>query len=112
MDAATGSAAREESESPSPAGGLRAFTQSGTFEWYTPDFILNIVRELFVPGCIDLDPCSCAAANTRVGATSFYDERANGLAEGNAWKGNVFLNPAFGTREGRSLQGLFFAVCA
>ncbi|EFJ48146.1 hypothetical protein VOLCADRAFT_104840 [Volvox carteri f. nagariensis] len=88
-------------------GGLRVFMQSDTCEWYTPDFILDLVRELFTPGCIDLDPCSCAAANTRVRATSFYDEATDGLAEGSAWRGN----PAFGVRRGQSLQGLFFGRC-
>ncbi|EFJ47950.1 hypothetical protein VOLCADRAFT_91459 [Volvox carteri f. nagariensis] len=92
-------------------GGLPVITRSDTCEWYTPDFILDLVRELFTPGCIDLDPCSCAAANTRVRATSFYDEATDGLAEGNAWRGNVFLNPAFGVRRGQSLQELFFGRC-
>ncbi|EFJ39928.1 hypothetical protein VOLCADRAFT_108410 [Volvox carteri f. nagariensis] len=53
-------------------GGLRLFMQSNTWKWYTPDFILDLVHELFAPGCIDLDPCSCAAANTQDTAFKAY----------------------------------------
>ena len=102
--AATGVSRRQD--------GLQVFVQSNTCEWYTPDLILDLVRELFAPGRIDLDPCSCAAANTRVKANSFFDEGADGLADNNAWHGNVFLNPALGKRGGHSLQGLFFERCA
>ncbi|GIL83672.1 hypothetical protein Vretimale_10361 [Volvox reticuliferus] len=104
-------ATKHQRQLPVHYGGLHVFTRSETCEWYTPDFILDLVRELFAPGHIDLDPCSCAAANTRVRAISYYDERMDGLAEMNEWNGNVFLNPAFGMRDGHSLQGLFFAKC-
>ncbi|GIM16161.1 hypothetical protein Vretimale_18811 [Volvox reticuliferus] len=97
-------ATKHQRASPVHYGGLHVFTRSETCEWYTPDFILDLVRELFAPGHIDLDPCSCAAANTRVRAISYYDERVDGLAEMNEWNGNVFLNPAFGMRDGHSLH--------
>lgn len=74
-----------------------------TNEWFTPDTILALVAHLFAPGVIELDFCSTAAANTRVGARAYYDVAPDGLDVKNAWTGNVFINPPFGTRAGRSL---------
>lgn len=91
---------------------MRVFKLSGSCEWYTPSHVLELVRELFAPGVIDLDPCSSAEANTRVGATAYYDAAADGLSEDNAWEGNVFVNPPFGKIRGRSMQGAFFKRCA
>ena len=80
-------------------------------EWYTPVVTLGLVREVFAPGGIDIDPCSTAEANTRVRAVLFYDAASDSLNKRNAWWGNVFLNPPFGTRDGQSMQGMFFKRC-
>ena len=87
------------------------FYQSRSNEWYTPGEVLDAVRELFMPGAIDLDPCSTVDANERIRATAFYDRDSDGLATANPWSGNVFVNPPFGVRAGASLQGLFFKRC-
>ncbi|PNH12448.1 hypothetical protein TSOC_000609 [Tetrabaena socialis] len=61
---------------------------------------------------IDLDPCSTAEANTRVGAVRFFDAAADGLDPGNVYSGNVFCNPPFGVMAGgESMQGLFLERC-
>ncbi|PNH02252.1 hypothetical protein TSOC_011770 [Tetrabaena socialis] len=93
-----------------PPGACVVFS-SGSLEWYTPEPVLQLVREVFAPGRIDLDPCSSASANARVQAGRFFDERADGLAPKNEWSGNVFSNPPFGMRGGRSMQGLFVERC-
>ncbi|EFJ39769.1 hypothetical protein VOLCADRAFT_100579 [Volvox carteri f. nagariensis] len=93
-------------------GNVRLFLSSESPEWFTPLSIIELVREVFTPGRIDLDPCSSAAANTRVGATVYYDMESDGLLECNAWMGNVFVNPPFGVRGGASYQSLFFQRCA
>ena len=88
------------------------FLQSNTAEWYTPTHILDLVREVFSPGGIDLDPCTTADANSRVRATCTFDVQTDGLADESKWAGNVFVNPPFGMRAGHSMQGLFFDRCA
>jgi hypothetical protein len=87
------------------------FLQSHSNEWYSPDDVLDRVKRLFEPRGIDLDPCSTADANTRVGALTFFDLEANGLADENEWRGNVYINPPFGVQDGQSLQSLFFSKC-
>ena len=46
-------------------------------------------------GAIDLDPASCALANTLIGARQFYTKEQNGLAL--PWFGRVYLNPPGGS---------------
>lgn len=60
---------------------------------------------------MDRNECSSGDANVRVKAARCFDMTADGLSPGLAWEGNVFLNPPFSTREGKSLQGLFFERC-
>lgn len=61
-------------------------------EHYTPPGIALAAREVL--GSIDLDPASCAAANTLVQASRFFSEYEDGLAR--EWSGRVFLNPPGG----------------
>ena len=50
-----------------PPTGQAVFMRSESNEWYTPENILTLVRQLFAPGSIDLDPCSSCDANERMG---------------------------------------------
>ena len=59
--------------------------------WYTPDWLLDLVRE--VMGEIDLDPASCEQAQRRVKALEYYDTDANGLLQ--PWYGRVYINPPY-----------------
>ena len=57
-------------------------------EWYTPIDIIDAARSVF--GCIDCDPASSRAAQTRVNATTFYTLADDGLSQ--LWHGDVWLN--------------------
>jgi hypothetical protein len=72
-----------------------ALTLSKTPEHFTPPWLLAVARE--VMGAIDLDPCSCAEAQTNVRATRWYGVADDGLAR--PWAGRVFVNPP-GDRRG------------
>ena len=63
---------------------------SGQNEWYTPDYILDAIREMFD---IDMDPASSDIANERVQAHTYYTIEQDGLKY--EWRGNVFLNPPY-----------------
>lgn len=63
---------------------------SGQNEWYTPDYILDAVREVFD---IQMDPASSDIANERVQALVYYTIDQDGLKH--EWRGNVFLNPPY-----------------
>lgn len=62
----------------------------------TPADVIAAAHDLM--GGIDLDPASCAAANARVGATHYFTQADDGLAQ--AWGSDpptrVFLNPPGG----------------
>ncbi len=58
-------------------------------EHYTPGYIVELAREVMEG--IDLDPASCALANTMVRADEFFTKEQNGLSL--PWRGSVFLNP-------------------
>ena len=72
--------------------GAHVGNNSGNSEWYTPQAYVDAVRESM--GGIDIDPCSCKAANGVVQADTFYDESDNGLCL--EWPGRVFVNPPYG----------------
>ena len=65
-------------------------------EWQTPSYVLDAARAAM--GGIDLDPASCASANERVGAASYFDPSTDGLVA--AWPSGarVWLNPPYATQ--------------
>ena len=67
---------------------------SGDREYYTPDRIVRLVRDLF--GEIDLDPASCLEANQTVQARTYYTKHQDGLIL--PWFGKVWLNHPFDRR--------------
>lgn len=64
-------------------------------EYYTPAEVISAARSVL--GRIDLDPCSCEAANRTVGAQSYYTLLEDGLRQ--EWRGRVWVNPP-GRRSG------------
>lgn len=57
-------------------------------EWYTPEHVLDLVREVL--GQIDIDPASSNIAQERVGAAKFYTKEQDGLKY--SWVGKVYCN--------------------
>jgi phage N-6-adenine-methyltransferase len=63
-------------------------------EWFTPEHIIKAARRVL--GGIDLDPASCSAANTIVGALLYYSpERGTDGLEMEWWARAVWLNPPY-----------------
>lgn len=83
---------------------VAAIFSSKSVEWYTPAEYVDAARE--VMGKIDLDPGSCEEANKTVKAAKIYTEETDGLAEGNKWKGRVWMNPPYGKLAGKFVARL------
>lgn len=62
---------------------------NSTTSWITPPSILRVL------GPFDLDPCACATQTNKT-ATVMVRPPEDGLADGFAWKGRVWLNPPYG----------------
>ena len=60
-----------------------------SFEQYTPEFYVDLARE--VMGRIDLDPFSSDLANVTVRADRWYTKEDNGFDQ--MWDGRVWMNP-------------------
>ena len=88
--------------------GLQLFTNpmhlSESNEAYTPRDVVEASRATL--GAIDLDPASCALANTVVRASSFFSFHDDGLNR--PWRGRTFCNPPGGKSEGESLTKLWW----
>lgn len=92
--------------SPSPCPPNSVFLSSETCFWHTPDWLLALVRDLF-GGTIDLDAASDNVAQQRVQARRYFTAEQDGLRPTCRYHGYVFINPPFGVKGGRSVQGLF-----
>lgn len=68
---------------------------SGVTEYYTPEEIVELAREVL--GKIDLDPASSLIANETVKADKIFTIEDDGLAH--KWSGNVFMNHPFSKGE-------------
>ncbi len=73
---------------------------------FTPPHVVEATSTT-LGGEIDLDPASCASANTVVRAKRYYTVADDGLVQ--PWSGRVFVNPPGGKVGGKSQAGLFFA---
>lgn len=74
--------------------------------WFTPKHIINMVHEVI--GEPDLDPSSEEESNQIIKAKTFITEEQDGLTT--PWvHGSVFLNPAGGKINNKSMSALFWA---
>lgn len=81
---------------------IRATIKSDSDEWYTPPLYVEAARR--VMGSIDLDPASCALANSVVRAAELYTSAEDGLRY--SWRGNVWLNPPYGNLKDKFVEHL------
>lgn len=65
-----------------------SLTRNGV-EYYTPVEVIEAARTVL--GHIDLDPCSCEAANEVVRADAYFTRVDDGLRRD--WRGRVWVNP-------------------
>lgn len=84
----------------------QAQNHSFTDEWYTPEYLVDLVRSVL--GRIDTDPATSFAVNLKfIKAPIFYTKHTNGLDQTRPWSGNVFLNPPYGRGEGSASEFIF-----
>lgn len=87
---------------------LIALTSSASNEWFTPPRYIELVKQVFEGNFIDLDPCSCEAANKIVGANRYFTKDDDALTK--QWEAeNVFMNPPYGKVQNQSQAGLLCA---
>lgn len=83
---------------------IEALASSESNEWFTPKVYIERVRRVI--GDIDLDPASTPAANLVVQAHRILTCEEDALSRD--WNArSVFLNPPYGTVNGKSQAGLF-----
>ncbi len=82
--------------------GNKAVLQANSVEWWTPQDILEIARQVL--GNFDLDPASCDEANELVKATRYFTKEENGLLH--PWRGNVWMNPPYGKLASKFVEKL------
>ncbi|KAK3280337.1 hypothetical protein CYMTET_11824 [Cymbomonas tetramitiformis] len=88
-----------------PKPSATPWTTSDSCRWWTPLWILVLVRTVFGVG-IDLDPFSERKCNReRVRANKYYSENHDGYSRVNPWFKKVFANPPGGTTNGKSNMG-------
>jgi len=74
-------------------------------EWYTPHPYVEAARK--VMGAIYLDPASCPEANKTVRASRIYTKDQDGLQR--PWAGPLWLNPPYGSVNGKSNMSIWSA---
>ena len=84
----------------------RIHLQSASTSWYTPPYIVKLVKQVFSQGIIGLDPCSSTEAQQYVQAGKFLTCTDQGLHAD--WFGRVYVNPPFGAQGNCSMQAQFF----
>lgn len=62
-------------------------------EWFTPPVYIEAAK--MVMGGIDLDPASCADAQTVVMAEQYFTKENDGLLQ--SWHGRIWMNPPYST---------------
>lgn len=73
----------------------------GSAEWYTPPWVLDLVR-VALGGGIDLDPASCTNAQANVKAAAYLTADDDALDPRTQWQGaRCFINPPY---EGRAVK--------
>jgi DNA N-6-adenine-methyltransferase (Dam) len=86
--------------------GIEVQFSSESVEWYTPLQYIEAARRVL--GKIDLDPASCASANSTVKASRFFTIDDDGLSRDWVCE-TLFVNPPYGRRGAISNQALWSA---
>lgn len=74
---------------------LEPAVPDGNCHWYTPKDIIALAHQIL--GSIDLDPCSCEAANRVVQATAYYSPERGQDGLSLPWPADtLWLNPPYG----------------
>jgi hypothetical protein len=85
---------------------MEVLTSSETNEWYTPPWVIELVREVL--GEIWLDPASNDHAQQWIKARRYYTVEDDGLSL--PWASEtLFLNPPYGKTGSRSNQEIWMS---